>query len=121
MDPITPTTITAAIIPYNSVLDSPDKRGELLIRVNVTVFDTLAPMTDTEPDGDETEYPETLLTVYEYVPLERENEYDVPVIGPEFIPLDKLTYHAIPDGNPDSVNDTEYLLTDFVVAINVIF
>ena len=41
------------------------------------------------------------------------------MIGPESIPLLRLTYHDVPDGNPVSVNVTVYLLTDFVVGVNV--
>ena len=87
--------------------------------VNVTVFDTIAPLTDMEPD-DDTEYPDTLLTVYEYVPFVKEKEYDVPVMAPESMPLLRFTYHDVPDGRPDSVNVTVYLLTDVVVDVNVI-
>ena len=32
----------------------------------------------------------------------RENEYDVPVIAPDFIPLERLTYHTVPGGRFDS-------------------
>ena len=32
------------------------------------------------------------------------------MIGPDFTPLDKLTYHIDPDCNPDSLNVTEYSL-----------
>ena len=35
--------------------------------------------------------------MYEYVPFGRENEYDVPVIAPEFTPLLRLTYHVYPE------------------------
>ena len=107
-------------MPYNSVPDITDEGGDLLICVNVTVFDTLAPLIDKEPDGCETEYPETLLTVQEQVPLARENEYDDPVIGPESIPLLRLTYQVVPDGNPDSENVSVYLFEDCVIDVNVI-
>ena len=47
--------------------------------------------------------------VYDTDPLVTENEYVDVVIAPDFIPLDRFTYHAVPDGNPDSVNVTVYL------------
>ena len=84
------------------------------------VFEILLPLIVIEPDDDDTEYPDTLLVVYEYVPLVNENVYDVPVIAPESTPLLRLTYHVVPEGNPDSVNVTVYLLTDVVVGVNVI-
>ena len=34
--------------------------------------------------------------------------YDDPVIAPDFMPFDRLTYHADPAGRFDSVNFTEY-------------
>ena len=96
-------------MPYSSVLDTPDDGGDFLMGENITVFDTLAPLTDIEPDDGETEYPDTLLVAYEYVPFVRENEYDVPVIAPESTLLLRLTYHVVPDGRPDSVKVTVYL------------
>ena len=44
-------------MPYSSVLDTPDDGGDFLMGENITVFDTLAPLTDIEPDDGETEYP----------------------------------------------------------------
>ena len=93
-------------MPYSSVLDMPDDGGDFLMGENVTAFDTLAPLTDIEPDDGETEYPDTLLVAYEYVPFVRENEYDVPVIAPESMPLLRLTYHVAPDESPPSSNVT---------------
>ena len=49
----------------------------------------------------------------------REKEYDVPVIAPESMPLVKLTYHTVPDSNPDSVNVTLYFDTVTLTAVNV--
>ena len=76
------------------------------------VFEILLPLMVIEPDDDDTEYPDTLLVVYEYVPLASEKEYDVPVIAPESIPLLRLTYHVVPEDNPDSVNITVYLTSE---------
>ena len=104
--PIAATTATAPIIPYSSVLDMPDGGVDLLMGVNETVFDALAPLTDMEPDDDDTEYPDTLLTVYEYVPFGKENVI-VPDVDDSLVPL-SVTDHDVPDGNPDSVNVTEY-------------
>ena len=56
----------------------------------------------------------TVAIVYEYDPLGSLNVIVVPV--PEYdCPLLKLTYHVVPDGNPDSVNVTVY-----VTRLNVI-
>ena len=96
----------------------PDDGVNLLMGVNETVFDTLAPLTDMEPDDDDTEYPDTLLTVYEYVPFGSVNVI-VPDVDDSLVPL-SVTDHDVPDGNPDSVNVTVYLLTDVVVGVNVI-
>ena len=84
------------------------------------VFEILLPLTDMEPDDGITEYPDTLLVLYEYVPLVNEKEYDDPMIAPESMPLLRLTYHVVPEGNPDSVNVTVYLLTDVVVGVAII-
>ena len=46
----------------------------------------------------------------------RENEYDVPVIAPDFIPLLRFTYHVDPVGRPDSVNVTEYVTSENVMG-----
>ena len=96
----------------------PDDGVNLLMGVNETVFDTLAPLTDMEPDDDDTEYPDTLLTVYKYVPFGSVNGI-VPDVDDSLVPL-SVTDHDVPDGNPDSVNVTVYLLTDVVVGVNVI-
>lgn len=100
------------------MLDIPDGVGDLLISVNEIVFDILAPLTDIEPDDGETEYPDTLLTVYEYIPFGSVNVIVLDV-DDSLVPL-KVTDHDVPDGRPDSVNVTVYLLTDFVVGVNVI-
>ena len=57
--------------------------------------------------------------LYEYDPFVRENEYEDPVIAPDFIPLLRLTYHADPVGNPDSVNVTVYVcnLNDILTCL----
>ena len=47
-----------------------------------------------------------------YDPLARENEYDNPVIAPDFIPFVKLTYHAVPDGRLDSVKVAVYFTSE---------
>ena len=96
----------------------PDGGVDLLMGVNETVFDTLAPLTDMEPDDGDTEYPDTPLTVYEYVPFGKENVI-VPDVDDSLVPL-SVTDHDVPDDNPDSVNVTVYLLTDVVVGVNVI-
>ncbi len=67
------------------------------------------------PDDGDTEYPDTLLTVYEYVPFGSVNVI-VPDVDDSLVPL-SVTDHDVPDGNPDSVNVTVYLLTDFVVEV----
>jgi hypothetical protein len=52
--------------------------------------------------------------VYEYVPLGSLNVIVVPV--PEYdCPLLKLTYHIVPEGNPDSVNVTVYVTSEKVI------
>jgi len=66
------------------------------------------------PDDGDTEYPDTLLTVYEYVPFGKENVI-VPDVDDSLVPL-SVTDHDVPDGRPDSVNVTVYLLTDVVVC-----
>ena len=116
--PIAAPTTTTPIIPYCSVLDMPDGVGDLLMGVNETAFDALVPLTDMEPDDDDTEYPDTLLTVYEYVPFGSVNVI-VPDVDDSLVPL-SVTDHDVPDGNPVSVNVTVYLLTDVVVGVNVI-
>jgi hypothetical protein len=85
----------------------PDGGVDLLMGVNETVFDTLAPLTDMEPDDDETEYPDIFPIVYEYVPFGSENDI-TSVVDENFCPLDKLTYQVVPDCNPVSVNVTVY-------------
>ena len=115
--PIAATTATAPIIPYSSVLDIPDGGVDLFMGVNETAFDTLAPLTDMEPDDDDTEYPDTPLTVYEYVPFGSVNVI-VSDVDDSLVPL-SVTDHEIPDGNPVAVNVTVYLLTDVVVGVNV--
>ena len=99
-------------------MNMPDGGVDLLTDVNETFFDTLVPLTDMEPDDDDTEYPDTLLTVYEYVPFGSVNVI-VPDVDDSLVPL-SVTDHDVPDGNPVSVNVTVYLLTDFVVGVNVI-
>ena len=84
----------------------PDGGVDLLMGVNETVFDTLAPLTDMEVDDGDTEYPDTLLTVYEHVQFGKENVI-VPDVDDSLVPL-SVTDHDVPDGNPDSVNVTEY-------------
>jgi hypothetical protein len=57
----------------------------------------------------------TVAIVYEYDPFGSWNVIVVPV--PEYdCPLLKLTYHFVPDGNPLSVNVTEYLTWVNVIA-----
>ena len=70
------------------------------------------------PDDGDTEYPDTLLTVYEYVPLGKENVIVLDV-DDSLVPLSVID-HDVPDGNPVAVNVTVYLLTDVVVGVNVI-
>jgi len=53
--------------------------------------------------------------VYEYAPLGSLNVI-IFVVDEKLWPFDKLTYHEVPDGRPDSVNDTEY-----VTRLNVMF
>jgi hypothetical protein len=97
----------------------PDGGVDLLMGVNETVFDTLAPLTDMEPDDDDTEYPDTLLTVYEYVPLGSENDI-LPVVDENVWPFVKFTYQVVPDGRPVSVNVTVYFITVILTGVNVI-
>jgi hypothetical protein len=66
----------------------------------------MLPFTPIEADVVDAEYPDTLLIVSMYVPFARENKDDVHVIAPESIPLMRLTYHVVPDGRPDSRNDS---------------
>ena len=73
-----------------------------------------------EPDDGITEYPDTLLVVYEYVPLASEKVYDDPLIAPESTPLLRFTYHVVPEGNPVSVNATEYSAVLVVASIMLI-
>ena len=70
-----------------------------------------------EPDTVDTEYPVTLLTLYEYDPLGSENEI-VSVVEDSFVPL-SVTDHNVPDGNPDSENVIVYLLTVTLTWVNV--
>ena len=95
----------------------PDGGVDLLMGVNETVFDTLAPLTDMEPDDDDTEYPDTLLTVYEYVPFGSVNVI-VPDVDDSLVPL-SVTDHDVPDGRPDSIKVIIYLLTVVLTCVNV--
>ena len=70
-----------------------------------------------EPDAVDTEYPVTLLTLYEYDPLGSENEI-VSVMDDSFVPL-SVTDHDVPDGRPDSENVIVYLLTVTLTWVNV--
>ena len=72
---------------------------------NVTAFDTLAPLMDIEPDDSETEYPDTLLVAYEYVPVGAVNVIMF-VDEEKDCPVDKLTYHVVAEGRLDSVKLT---------------
>ena len=99
------------------MLDIPDGVGDFLMGVNETAFDTLAPLTDMEPDDDDTEYPDKLLTVYEYVPFGSENEI-VSFVEDSFVPL-SMTDHDVPDGRPDSIKVIIYLLTVVLTCVNV--
>ena len=74
------------------------------------VFAILLPLTVIEPDDGDTEYPGTLPTVYEYVPLGKENVI-VFVVDDSVVPK-RVTDHDVPDGKPDSVNDTAYLTSE---------
>ena len=47
-------------------------------------------------------------------PLASENEYVVDVMAPDFIPFERFTNHAVPEGNPDSVNVTVYVYSENV-------
>ena len=101
---------------YCSVLGLPDDGVDLLLGENVIVFETLWPLTDIEPDGTEIEYPDTLSTVNEYVPLDKKNVIaegaDVP-----FVPFFALMYHAVPDGRPVSLKVTVYLTSENFTAL----
>ena len=44
----------------------------------------------------------------------RENEYVVPVIGPDFIPLERLTYHTVPVRRFDSEKVTVKTFENFI-------
>lgn len=103
-DTIATADITPPNIPYSSSAAIPDPEDDFLMGENVMVFDTLFPLTDIEPDETETEYPETLPTVKEYVPLGAVNVI-VPVVDDLFAPL-KITYHNVPEGRPVSENVT---------------
>ena len=78
---------------------------------------SLLPLTIMEPDTVDTEYPVTLLTLYEYDPLGSENEI-VSVVEDSFVLL-SVTDHDVPDGNPDSENVIVYLLTVTLTWVNV--
>ena len=95
-----------------SVFDNPDGcvlAGGMDIAVYVTVFETLLPVTEIEPDEGDTEYPETGDTVYEKVPFGTVNvivsDADISVV-----PL-KVTDHDVPKGRPVSLKVIAYLLT----------
>ena len=70
------------------------------------------------PDNGDTEYPDTLLTVYGYVPFGSVNVI-VSDVDDSLVPL-SVTDQDVPDGNPVSVNVTVYLLTDVVVGVAII-
>ena len=58
------------------------------------------------PDNGDIVYPDTLFTVYEYVPLSSENTILEAFID-SVLPL-SVTDHDVPDDNPVSVNITLY-------------
>ena len=62
------------------------------------------------PDEGDTEYPDTPLTVYEYVPFGSVNVI-VSVVDDSLVPL-SVTDHDVPDGRPDSAKVTVYLTKD---------
>ena len=77
-----------------------------VVEVKVIILETLPPLTTIEPDNVETEYPDTVPIVYEYVPFGSENVM-VFVVEDSVVPL-RVTDHDVPDGRPDSVNVTLY-------------
>ena len=102
--PIAAMTATAPIIAYNSIPDIPDNFGGAafaVMCVNVTTCVMLPPFTVNEPD-DDTVYPDTLLILYEYVPLISENTIILDV-DDSVIPSN-VTDHFVFDVRPDSVN-----------------
>lgn len=55
--------------------------------------------------------------MYEYDPFANNNVYDIPVIGPESIPLLKFTYQIVPEVRPVSVNVMLYLTSEKVIEL----
>ena len=105
--PIAPTARVPPTIPYSSMLEIPwDDLLTVDVALKVTSFKYLLPLTIMEPDTVDTEYPVTLLTLYEYDPLGSENEI-VSVVEDSFFPL-SVTDHEVPDGRPDSENVIVY-------------
>ena len=105
-DTIATANITTPDIPYSSSADIPDAGDDFLMGENVMVIEIdVVPLTVIEPDDEpETEYPETLPMVKEYVPLGAVNVM-VSVVDDLFAPL-KFTYHSVPEGRPVSENIT---------------
>ena len=106
MNITTPTATTMAIIapdiPIISIVLSPEE-GE---RVNFMFFATFAPFTENVPEPFVMEYPDTLETVYEQVPLTMLNVMVV-LLELEVNPL-KVMFQCVPLERPVSVNVTVY-------------
>ena len=89
-NPISATAIIPPVMTYSSVLDIPAAGEGFLMSENVTVSDTLAPLTEIEPDYVDIEYPDMLLIVYGYVLLGAVNAI-VFIDEEKDCPLDRFT------------------------------
>ena len=80
----------------------------VVVGLNVIARFTFAPLTFIFPKEGDAEYPGTDPIVYEYVPFGTKNVF-VSVVEFYIAPF-KVTDQNLPDGRPDSVNVTAYIL-----------
>ena len=111
--PISAIATTAPTIEYSSMAVIDDEGEDGLL--NLTDIAILYPLTVKLPEVLFAEQPDAPDIVQLTDPFVRENEYVDVVIAPDFIPFERFTYHAVPEGNPDSENVTVYFQKEYAI------